>query len=136
MFSQLDKTFDGVIKHPTTVIELTLTQWKRFKDNSIQLSQICYNGDKSHIYHKGISFGKNINLTKSASSRNSNESHRRINLEKTKGRYIMIVTNKTEFLKVSEEVFAFSSIMSYNDKDLNTHNSRNKKKHISLQCVF
>ena len=96
MNSTLHPLFDSNPKRCkgyNTLIELTNRQLKRWKDNSIHISNFWFDSKKKNknIYYKNMTIGTNINTTK----RNDLT---RLNLHKSKKNMIIITASKEECL--------------------------------------
>lgn len=88
-------------------------QHKRFKNNSIHVSGIYTSGATNNkatitLYSK-VQYGSNINKTKIKSSVNNLLYGNQININKTKGNYVLITSNRDECLNMFQNIYSFDT---------------------------
>ena len=111
MNDNLAKLFNSNQRHNNTLIELTETQHKRLSDNCVHLSRLRSNDKK--LFYDMVSYGPKLSTTSKKDSCYGCKKNIRLNLSKTKGRFIMITANKEDILSSFPNTYTFSDVMSY-----------------------
>ena len=117
MDESLSLLYDDVVKQPTTLIELSNSELKRFKDNIMHLSGLHVHKhsttNKSTLpLYSTVTYGSNINRRKKNVSFIDTSFVNYIDLRKTKKNFVMITANKNECLKAFKNIFVLDTCMS------------------------
>ena len=117
MNESLSLLYDDEVKQPTTLIELSNSELKRYKNNTIHLSGLnvhpksTTNNSTLPLYST-VTYGSNINRRKKNVSFVKTTFVNYIDLRKTTKNFVLITANKNECLKVFKNVFVFDTCMS------------------------
>ena len=128
MTKVLEDLYGDEIRRPSSLIELSKSELKRFEHNIIHLSGLKHNPNSkkdlsSLPLYSQINYGSNINKRKKSVSFVDTSFVNFINLKKTSKNYMMITGNKDEYLKMFKDVFVFDTCMS---KILDNETSKKK----------
>ena len=102
------------VSRPTTLIELSKTQWKRFSKNSIHvqgLYQSTVDGSAPQSLYTKIKFGSHLVIHKCAVSSVDVSFVNQIKLNKTKQKFMMITGDKEECMFFFKDVCVFDTCM-------------------------
>ena len=110
MKSTLSVLYDGTSKDNTSVIELTNKDYKRLQDNCITLGGISKHGNI--VSYEKISYGKGLSIKKKTIDiGKGKDKYRYIDLNKSKGRFMLIITDKDDCQRINTNTHAFCSRM-------------------------
>ena len=110
----LSSLYDSNKKLNATLIELPARDYEHLKGNSIHISGIKKTQDGKGIIYHNINYGKSISINKKSVNIGVNKKYRHINLEKTKGKLLLITADKLECLSYNPNTYIIVSNMTYN----------------------
>ena len=113
MTSILSNLFDSKIKYPTTLMELSERNYKRFTDNAIHVKGISVvpKGveSSSEVLYSSVVYGTNVNVTNTKVDIDNVGRCHKVNLSKCKDRYIMIIADLEECQEILPHILSFST---------------------------
>ena len=115
MNATLANLYDGDGRKHNTLIELSTTQFTRFKDHSIHLANTWLDPVSKNIYYKKVRYGKYVNTTKQYCQLSGNKKSKWINMKKTKQNLILFTASKDECLRCFPNTTVIGSVMTHQD---------------------
>lgn len=120
------------VKYPTTLIELTSTEEKRSRGNSIHVGGMLSKAGSNHgqiiIEYENVTYGSLLSISKKKVDIGDSNWYQYINLSKTTYRYMMITAKKEECLRNFPNTYTCGTSMTENV-------SKKQKKEKSLSGV-
>ena len=114
--SKLSLLYNSKIQAPTTLIELSVRDLKRFKENSIHLNGLLQvNGeskDSDQTIYSQVTYGSYLSISKKKLDIGEQKWYQYVNMDKTKNRYMIITANKSEYKNAFPNTFTYSTSMS------------------------
>ena len=109
--NNLMSLLDGDSRHNTTLMEFTTTQYKRYKENSIHLSDMRYHSDNKYVYYNRVRYGKSLSTSKPEKRSGGNKGNIVMNINKSKGNMVFITAMKSEVTAFLPNAFCFGTVM-------------------------
>ena len=112
--------YQSKVKAPHCLMELSCKDYNRLKRNSITVcglsiirdTTINATNDATMTRYNSISYGENINISKKKiETGNGNENFQQINLSKSTGKFVLMLADKNECLKLIPNCYTFSSCL-------------------------
>ena len=117
----MKSVFSSDMKAPTSIIELSTTQYNRYKDNCVHLS-FMYSGNGKEDNHKQTlyrraTYGKNISLTKRKidfGNKGITQSYQCVDLLKTKSNMLLLTAKKEECMELFPDIYCHNNVLTSN----------------------
>ena len=117
MNTTLASLYDGNKKIHNNLLELNTTQYHRYKEFSVHLSNITLEVGSKHIYYHTVRYGKYISTTKQHVKISGNKKSRSFNMEKSKKNMLFITANKEECLSLFPNTYIHGTVLTKQDLD-------------------
>ena len=115
MNTMLAGLYDGDQKIHNNLIELNTTQYHRYKEFSVHLSNVTLDIGSNNIYCRKVRYGKYISTTKQHVRLSGNKKSRSININKSKKNMLFITANKEECLNCFPSTYVHGTVLTNQD---------------------